>query len=345
MEKLLSFLFGALLALCPAQLLAQTFIAPENTEFRIVGYVPGYRDISKIPDHTLRELDIACYAFATIDSTGVPRVHDEKQLKKFVRRARKLGVEVMISFNGKHTLFAQMACDPEKRARFVAELWRMVEKYDLAGVDNDWEFPRTTDGTAESNLELMKDLARLCRGGEKQYLLTMAVTSGLYPGNRSDAISDELISLVDWLNVMVYGNFSETRPGQHHSPYPMLEKSYDYWVTQRKMDPRKFVTGLPVYGLASGLPKKTSSASYAGILRQNGPDAMVRDTALVANSIHKIPYPVYYNGLPTICRKVDFTVDKGLGGIMFWEVSQDTTDGTSLIKLACRAARKGQKKQ
>ena len=146
MKKPLLFLFLALYTLCTAQ------TAPDNTEFRIVGYVPGYRDISKIPDHTLRELNIACYAFATIDSTGIPRVQDEKQLKKFARRAHKLGIDVMISFNGKHALFAEMARDPEKRARFVAELWRLVENYKLAGVDNDWEFPRTTDGTAESNL-------------------------------------------------------------------------------------------------------------------------------------------------------------------------------------------------
>ena len=167
----------------------------------------------------------------------------------------------------------------------------------------------------------------------------MAVTSGMYPGNRSDAISDELIALVDWLNVMVYGNFSETRPYQQHSTYSMLEKSYDYWIVRRGMDPRKFVAGLPVYGLASGLPKRTSSASYATILRQNGPQAMVCDSALVVNSVHTTPYWVYYNGLPTIYRKVAFSVDKGLGGIMFWEVSQDTTEGASLVKAACDAAR------
>ena len=71
--------------------------APENTKFRVIGYVPGYRDVSQIPDETLSRMDIACYAFATIDSTGFPVVRDEKQMKKFVKRARKLGVEVMIA--------------------------------------------------------------------------------------------------------------------------------------------------------------------------------------------------------------------------------------------------------
>ena len=340
MKKLGLFLAACWIGIssCAAQSRTE-YVAPENTQFRVVGYVPGYRDLDAIPDRTLAQLDIACYAFATIDSTGIPRVANEKQLARFVRRAHRLGVKVMLSFNGKHTRFAQMASDDRQRKAFVDEIWRLVQKYRMDGVDNDWEFPRTTDGTAESNLALMKDLARLCRGGEKQYLLTMAVTSGLYPGNRSDAISDELIALVDWLNVMVYGNFSETRPYQQHSTYSMLEKSYDYWIVRRGMDPRKFIAGLPVYGLASGLPKRTSSASYATILRQNGPQAMVCDSALVVNSVHTTPYWVYYNGLPTIYRKVAFSVDKGLGGIMFWEVSQDTTEGASLVKAACDAAR------
>ena len=82
---------------------------------------------------------------------------------------------------------------------------------------------------------------------------------GIYPGARDAAITDEVFALVDWFNVMVYGNFSETKPGQHHSTYRMLEMSYDYWVKKRGLDPRKYVMGLPLYGLASGLPKKTSS--------------------------------------------------------------------------------------
>lgn len=340
------FAFFVLSAFCPAWFSAlpcaaqNDLKAPENDKFRVVGYVPGYRDVDQIPDRTIEKLDVACYAFATIDSTGAPVVANRKQLKKFARRAHKLGVDVMISFNGKHAVFTRVMADAQKRRGFVDGIWQLVRKYKLDGVDNDWEFPRTTDGTDSLNLLLMKELAEKCRGGKKQYYLTMAVTSGMYPGNRASAITDETIALVDWLNVMVYGNFSETKPGQHHSTYDMLEKSYGYWITERGMDPRKFVMGLPVYGLASGLPKKTSSASYASIIRQNGPQAARTDSALVVNRVHTSPYTVYYNGLPTIRRKVDFAVEKGLGGIMFWEVSQDTHDDISVIGAACQAAQK-----
>lgn len=336
MDKLLFLLFCLFSCITgQAQDNGLKYPAPENTRFRIIGYVPGYRDVSQIPDETLSRMDIACYAFATIDSTGFPVVRDEKQMKKFVKRVRKLGVEVMISFNGKHAVFSKMASDPVLRKRFTDEIWRIVKKYRLSGVDNDWEFPRTTDGTMESNLQLMKDLAELCRGGKKQYYLTMAVTSGMYPGARDAAITDEVFALVDWFNVMVYGNFSETKPGQHHSTYRMLEMSYDYWVKKRGLDPRKYVMGLPLYGLASGLPKKTSSTSFSKIMEQNGTKALGTDVAYVTNSIHTAPYPVYYNGIPTISRKTAFALDKRVGGVMFWEISQDAQGENSLVKTVC----------
>lgn len=50
----------------------QEYKAPENTRFRIIGYAPSYRNLDAIPDRSLAQLDIACYAFATIDSTGIP---------------------------------------------------------------------------------------------------------------------------------------------------------------------------------------------------------------------------------------------------------------------------------
>ncbi|MDD4819715.1 MAG: glycoside hydrolase family 18 protein [Flavobacteriales bacterium] len=306
--------------------------APQNTHFQVVGYIPGYRDVSVITDSAISRLTVACYAFATIDSTGHPRIANEKQLKTFTKRAHKLGVKVMLSFNGKHAIFTRFISKDSTRKVFVDDIWKVVKKYRLDGVDNDWEFPRSTDASAEANLKMMKDFSTLCRSGKKQYLLTMAITSGTLQGNRTEALTDELFDLVDWFNVMVYGDFSETRPGRAHSTFTHLENSYNYWIKQRHMPTHKYVVGLPVYGLASGLPKKYTSASYASILRVNGTSYSTVDTAYMTSKNFPEPYIVYYNGLPTIEKKVRFTLENDLGGIMFWEVSQDTNDQFSIIK-------------
>ena len=45
---------------------------------------------------------------------------------------------------------------------------------------------------------------------------------------------------------------------------------------------------------------------------------------------------VYYNGLATIKRKTDLAQARG-GGIMIWELTQDTGDNTSLLRAVAEA--------
>ena len=308
--------------------------APENTRFRIIGYAPGYRNLSLIPDHTLRRLDVACYAFATIDSTGIPRVNNEKQLRRFARRARRAGTEVMLSFNGRHAYYARMVASPESRKRFIDALWRVVRKYRLAGVDNDWEYPLGRDGSGEGNLLLMKELAQKCREGRRQYYLTAAITPGKYVGGATAGIPDALFDYVDWFNVMVYDDYSEVRPGMHHSTYDLMLVSVDYWVGVRGLPMSKFVVGLPAYGVPSGIARSGNTRDYNGIIREGG--SCMADTAMITSTRHPQPYPVYYNGIRTIRAKTRYALGNGLGGVMFWEAGGDRHDDLSLIGAAYR---------
>ena len=303
-----AFLFGAALIFCGGILSAQDYKAPENDQFRIIGYVPSYKDISKLPDHAIERLDIACYAFASIDSTGMPVVRNEKQLKKFSKRARKLGVDV----------------------------WRVAKKYRLAGVDNDWEYPLGSDGSGENNLVFMKELARRCREGKKQYFLTAAITPGKYIGNATAGIPDELFDYVDWFNVMVYDDYSEREEGRHHSTYDLMLESVGYWVGQRGLPLKKFVVGMPAYGVPSGIMRSGNTRDYAGIIREGG--SCMGDVAMISSIRNPQPYPVYYNGIKTIREKTRYAAGNNLGGIMFWEVMGDRHDDLSLIGAACDEA-------
>ena len=315
----------------------EPYKAPENNRFRIIGYAPAYRDLEAIPDHTLRQLDVACYAFATIDSTGVPRVRQGKHLRQFSRRARRLGVEVMISFNGRHQYFAEMVASPQGRQRFIDELWRMVKKYRLSGIDNDWEYPLGRDGSGEGNLLLMKELARKCREGRRQYYLTAAITPGKYVGNATEGLPDELFDYVDWFNVMVYDDYSETREGMHHSTYDLMLESVDYWAGTRGLPLSKFVVGLPAYGVPSGIARSGNTRDYNGIIREGG--SCMGDVAMITSVRHPAPYPIYYNGIRTIRAKTRYALGNGLGGVMFWEAAGDRHDDLSLIGAAYQEAR------
>jgi GH18 family chitinase len=41
---------------------------------------------------------------------------------------------------------------------------------------------------------------------------------------------------------------------------------------------------------------------------------------------------VYYNGINTIKKKMQFAQKENLAGVMIWEISHDTNDDYSLLK-------------
>lgn len=314
-----------------------TFPAPENNHFRRVGYFPYYRDLTAvgIPDSTLLRLDVACFAFAEIQSDFTVKVQSNTELYNLVRRCKELGVMVFLSFNGDHDLFARMVSKQKYREVFIKSVMEVVDRYDLDGVDNDWEYPSTKDRSSVGNLYLMRELSNILHAPEKGKYLTAAITCGKYVGSYSNGILDDCYKCVDWFNVMSYDDFSTTQAGVHHSPFELLETAYKYWVGTRFMPPKKFVGGIPIYGRPAGITQSGTVLTYKGIIEQGGdPDA---NEALVTSSSYNngnTQYIVYYNGRPLVREKTRYCLEKGVGGIMFWEAGQDTHDSTSIIKAA-----------
>lgn len=311
--------------------------APENREFRRVGYFPYYRDLTErgIPDSTLLRLDVACFAFAEIQRDFTVKVHESTQLHTLARRCKELGVKVFISFNGDHDLYAQMVKKGKNREKFINSVMEVVNLYDLDGVDNDWEYPSTKDGSCYGNLYLMREFSNILHAPGTDKYLTAAITSGKYVGSYSNGILDDCYPCVDWFNVMSYDDFSTSKPGVHHSLFVLLETGYKYWVETRKVPLNKFVGGIPIYGRGAGITQKGTVLTYKNIIEQGGdPDA---NEAVVTSSSYNngnTSYTIYYNGRPLVREKTRFCLDKNVGGIMFWEAGQDTHDSTSIIKAA-----------
>lgn len=113
--------------------------------------------------------------------------------------------------------------------------------------------------------------------------------------------------------------------GELHSSYDFAVASAQYWTDTRGMDPEKVVLGVPFYG--------RPAASYADILAAN-PDAYNTDVSTI-NGME-----TYYNGIPTITAKTQWACEN-VGGIMIWQISQDTTDlDKSLLNAIGNTVRK-----
>ena len=309
-----------------------TISPPAPFGFYVVGYFPSYRDPALVTDQKFRMCNVVNYAFANVTSTGGLTVASPAVFTTVVSKAKSNNAKVFISISGLAADFKNMATTPSGRNSFVKSIMQVVRTYGLDGVDVDWEFPRTDDGTDITYTAFMKELSDSCHTGAKYYL-SAAITAGKYAGVIRDAISSSLWTdnTVDFFNIMAYDDFSTTVPFKHHSDLLLAQTSLNYWITSRGMPASKAVLGIPAYGRPSGITQTGTVLTYSAITSGSG--SAFSDSAVVSGGAFS-NYTIYYNGLPTVKLKAKLAQSKA-NGIMMWEKGQDRTDGLSLLKAVC----------
>lgn len=308
--------------------------APPAFGFYVVGYFPSYRSLNDVPDVKFKMCNVVNYAFFAVNANKELTVNNPNLVPQLINKAKANNAKVFMSINdgtgdGK-TNFKNMALTQEGRRHFIKNVMANVRQYGFDGVDVDWEFPTTTDGTDVTFTALMKELSDSLHRDAKYYL-TAAITAGKYAGGIRDAIKAELFSYVDFLNIMAYDDFSTTTPYRHHSDYTLAVNCLNYWVTTRGLPKEKAVLGLPGYGRPSGITQSGTVLAYRDILTKGG--SVASDSAVVSNGAFT-NYTIYYNGQPTIKKKAIFAKQQG-NGVMLWEKWHDAHDQNSLLKAAC----------
>ncbi len=313
---------------------AATIAAPSPFGFYVVGYFPSYRVVADVPDVKFRMCNVINYAFATINTAGNLTLGNAAHLTSVRTKAKANGAKVFISVSGLAVDFKNMATAATGRTAFINQIMNLVRTYDLDGVDMDWEFPRTDDGTDVTYTALMKQLSDSCHTNGKYYL-TAAITAGRYAGAVRDAIKTELWTgnYIDWFNIMSYDDFSTTLPYQHHTNLTLSNTSMNYWVTTRGMPASKAVLGIAGYGRPSGITQTGTVLGFGAIISPTYGGNPFSDSAVVSNGAF-INYTIYYNGITTVKKKAMLAKQMG-NGIMIWEKSQDAHDNNSLLKAVC----------
>ena len=289
---------------------------PKSNDFMVIGYLQGRNvDTTAIPFHRLTHINFS-FAIPAKNGGGLDALRNWENLIGLVKKAHRNNVKVFISIGGwsigdapgDDSRFHRLAASQEERNLFVANVMELVRRYNLDGVDVDWEYPDIENRSAEDNVLLMKQLGDSLHAKNKK--LTAAV---VHYGNQGDGTKNEIFGIVDWLNLMTYDD--DHGLPIPHSPYRLVEKSVNYWVKQRGLPPQKAVLGLPFYGKPRGKLTHYKDLVNAGA----DPNGDTYDS-------------VYYNGINTIKMKTQFAQKEKLAGVMIWEISQDTNDNRSLLK-------------
>ena len=283
--------------------------------FKVVAYYPSWVEngLSKLRFDTITHVN---YAFAIPTSDGSLRPLENPELaKKVIKKAHENGAKALLaiggwSYNGTplESTFKSATATKAKRKKFVNSIIAMMEKYGFDGVDMDWEHPRMDDSSKKQYEAVMVSLSKKLHAKNK--LLTSAVLSGATPDGQiyydAAAHTDTVLKAVDWINVMAY----DGGDGARHSSYQFAINSGKYWKNTRKMPASKVVLGLPFYG-------RPSWSSYEQLLQ-------VDKNAYKKNIVQINGMTAYYNGMPLIKKKTKYAIEN-LGGVMIWEITQDTT--------------------
>ena len=280
-----------------------------KADFKIVGYLPEYTSMfgntSSIPFDKLTHLNIA---FAGVDASGNVSFSKSSQLTTIVSKAHDKNVKVLMSIGGGATKsqYGPIMANSTKRLTFLNGLLKMVDDYNLDGLDIDLEGSDITTDYDAFVIELADSLHKR----------EMLITAALATWSGAD-IADKTLQAYDFINIMAYdhtGTWTPNSPGPHSS----FDQSYNdlnYWIKTRSLPAEKAILGVPFYGYEFQSNKTVYSRTYKYIVSQYT-GAELKD---------EVGTTIYYNGKNTMEDKTKLALLKG-GGIMIWELSQDSDD-------------------
>ena len=294
----------------------------------VVAYVTAGSDVMPDP----KAMTHINYAFGHVNETfnGInvdnpDRLHKIADLKK-----QNPELKVILSVGGWGSgRFSEMAADSLNRAAFAADSKRVIDEFNLDGIDIDWEYPTSSEAGISSSPEDTDNYTKLMRdirgqiGADK--LLTLAT-----PGNAKYYDFPAILPYVDFVNIMSY---DIGRVPYHQSP---LYPSKNTRLSADEALKAHLAAGIPKEKLTLGLP-------FYGRGFKEYPDYMdfkdleVREGCkIVWDSIAQVPYienaagelVLGYNDSTAIDIKCRYILDNDILGAMYWEYTCDDAQGT-----------------
>jgi len=293
----------------------------------VLAYVTSWSSI--MPDPTY--LTHINYAFGHVTETfdGI-KIDNEERLKVITDLKKDYPhLKVFLSIGGWGSgRFSEMAAEDNFRESFAKDCKRVVDEFNLDGIDIDWEYPTdsaagisASDADTDNFTLLMRDI-RLAIGDKK--LLTLASSAnGKYIDFKS------INPYVDFVNIMTYDMGS---PPYHHSGLYKSEStrlSVDEAVkahVENGMPINKLVMGIPFYGRAN---ESIKNADYKNLIELTDLDEKWDEVSQVPYLIDKNgEFVCGYDNPKSIAIKCQYIKDNGMRGAMYWEYNGDDNDGT-----------------
>lgn len=255
--------------------------------------------------------------------------------------------------------FSDMAADLEKRFNFVMSCVRVCNQYGISGIDLDWEFPQfgglATTITRKEDKKNFTDLVTSLRYAFAAYSIRRPVLSAAIAASEFGRWDFRALTgygstaNLDYLNVMTYdynGPWDESQKiALHNAPLSEVIKTMGT-LKGLVQSPQILNLGLPFYGrawkttepfigsLSSGPGRPDAgSMSYRDIEFQYLREGIeIRRTEkgdafvfVPAEAPEKHGTLITFDDVEMIKKKAEMARNH-FGGVMFWELRQDSDD-------------------
>ena len=292
----------------------------ENLDnFRTVGYY-SY-DLFEEPLEKLQtdKLTHIMYAFLIPQKDGsVLPLAEEENARQLIEKAHNDNCKVYIAVGGwsyndipLQAAFEEAAKTPETRKKLVESIVSVATDYGFDGVELDWEYPNSA--SAENYEALILELSsELKKQGKNLTAALNGAWSQTEGPEVSKYVSDACLDAFEFISVMSYDMNNE-----QHSPFWFANTSIDYWL-YRGVPADKIVLGMPLYA-------RPTFMQYRHLVEDNKEFAYSDYAEIDGKASH-------YNGLPTLCKKTILAAKKA-GGVMLFDVNEDTNDNTSIVSM------------
>jgi chitinase len=336
----------------------------------VVGYIFPQNNLLQPGQIDADSLTRINYAFANIENgrmvTGFSMDKENFAFLVSLKHQNPL-LTVLVSVGGWlwSTNFSDVSLTPQSREIFIQSVMEFLARYDLDGLDIDWEYPGLIGSGHPFRAEdkqnftlLLKELrarftVETSKTHKKLYLTIAAGSSDEFLAHTE---MDKVQRYLDTVNLMCYDYYessSDTLTG-HHAPLftnPADPKKVSTNASvlafeKAGVPPAKILLGLPFYGRMWGQVEDKEHGLFQpgkSIPNAYAPYHAIAETMLnhgydrYWDSKASVPYLyspekqifVSYEDPESAALKCNYVLTHRLGGIMFWDYSGDPS-GTLL---------------
>ncbi|WP_316805438.1 glycoside hydrolase family 18 protein [Pedobacter nototheniae] len=329
----------------------------------VIGYIGGYKglvDVTKIAAEKLTHINYAFInvkgnrAFLNREATDTVNLKNLNTLK-----LKNPDLKILISIGGWawSENFSDAALTDTSRKAFSASAVKIIEQYNLDGVDIDWEYPaipgekgnifRAEDKQNFTLLlkELRLELDSLEQLHKTSKMLTIAV--GGFTNFIRHTEMDKVQQYLDYVNLMTYDFYNGDLAGHHTNLYNSKKHPAENYADKTFKEflaagvpANKLVMGIAFYSRAftlkensiKGLGDSVLSSRYGkgytfikdSLINQKGFTAY-HDKQAVASYIYNPETREYmtYDDEQSVKEKCRYVLKNKMGGVMFWEYDSD----------------------